>query len=101
MCVTGKNKVAGFDSAVAGKAGLEKGLVGKFAVVEMGVAPAARRHVLSRVLDHELNAVLGVPRHERLAWNWPTSEIGKRFVVFLRRVVAPGNSGDGGAFRKR
>src|SRR5262245_34346518 len=79
---------------MAGKAGLEHGLVGGFAVVELSESPAAGRGVLLRVLDHELKPVLWRPGHERLGTT-------KDLVVFLRRVVAPGQSGNDGAVRER
>ena len=47
-----------------------------------------------RVLDHELNPVLGWPGHEGL-------ETAKGFFAFLQRVVTPGESGDDGAVRVR
>src|SRR3712207_3385586 len=47
--------VARRDGLVAGKAGVERGIVGGLALlIELGVPPAARRGVLLRVLDHEL-----------------------------------------------
>src|SRR5688572_13454678 len=82
LCVTGEDVVAIFDRAVAVEAALERRGVGEgFAVVELGVFPAAGRGVLGRVLDHELHAVLRVPGDERLA----TAE---GPVVLLRRVEA-------------
>jgi hypothetical protein len=44
-CVTGEDQVALFDSLVAGKAGFEHCLVGRFAVVKMSESPAAGRGV--------------------------------------------------------
>src|SRR5690242_7942575 len=59
----------------------------RLAVVELRVKPAAGRGVLGGVLDHELNAVLRVPRDERL---FATEGL----VVLFRRVVAPGQTRD-------
>jgi hypothetical protein len=39
-CVTGEDEVARFDGRVAGKAGVELGLVGRLAVVELSELPA-------------------------------------------------------------
>ena len=46
-CVMGEDKVASFDSLVAGKTGFEHCLVGRFAVVKLSEPPAARRGVFS------------------------------------------------------
>ena len=58
--VTGEDQVAILDSLVAGKAGSEHCLVGRFAVLKMSESPAVRRGVFPSVLDHELNSVLRV-----------------------------------------
>src|SRR5215472_6042327 len=46
-CVTGEDIVARFDGVVAGKAALHERRVGRFAVVEVGVPPAAGLGVVS------------------------------------------------------
>jgi hypothetical protein len=43
-----KDEVASFDFLVAGKAGLERRLVGRFAILKVSVPPAARGGVLRR-----------------------------------------------------
>src|SRR5687767_13050719 len=91
--VTSEDEVPG-GGLVTGKAGLVHRLVGGFAVVEMGEPPAAGRGVFLRVLDHELDAVLGRARHERLV----TAE---DFVVFRRGDVIPREPGDDRAVRER
>src|SRR5438876_12097351 len=73
--VTGEDEVASLGLLVAGKAGLHERLVARFAVHEVSESPAARRGVLCRVLDHELN-VRGRPGNERLG---PAKDL----VVFL------------------
>src|SRR5262245_24974579 len=91
----GEDIVAIFDLRVALKATLERCRVAKgFAVVKLRVSPAAGRSVFAGVLDHELDAVLGAPGDERLF-------LAKGLVVFLRRVVTPGDAGDDRAVRKR
>src|SRR5688572_27265528 len=92
--VTGEDKIASFDRLVAGVALSHQGLTGGFAVVEVSEPPAARRGILLRVPDHELDPVLRVTRHEGLG---PA----KGPVVLLRGVVTPGEPGNDGAVRKR
>src|SRR5436190_1542937 len=94
MGVTGEDKIAGLDRLMTGVAALHERRVGRFAVVEVSVAPAAGRSVFFGVLDHELNAVLGTAGHEGL-------RPAKGYVVFLRRVETPRQPGDDGAIRKR
>ena len=89
-----EDKVASFDDRVAGKAGVVHRLVGGFAVVKLSEPPAAGRGVFSRVLDHELNPVLGRPGHERLG-------MAKGFAALLQRVVTPGEPGNDCAIRER
>src|SRR5947207_10711231 len=89
-----EDEVASFDNTVAGKAGVMHRLAGGFAVVKLSKAPAAARGVSARVLDHELDTVLGWPRHERLS-------AAKGFAAFLQRVVAPGEAGHNCAVRVR
>src|SRR5215813_5413579 len=93
-CVTVEDKVASLDDLVAGKAGVVHRLVGGFTVVELSEPPAVCRGVLFRVLDYELNSVLGWPGHERLA-------TAKGFFAFLQRVVTPGEPGNDRAVRER
>src|SRR3954454_571366 len=90
--ITVEDKVASHDGRVAGKAGVVHHVAGGFAVVELSEPPAAGRGVLSRVLDHELNAVLGCAGHIRL-------EMAKGIADFLQRVVTPGKPGNDGAAR--
>src|ERR1700677_2930354 len=92
-CVTGEDEVASFGGLVAGIATLESSLGGGFAVVEFSEPPAAGRGVFACILDHELNPFLGGPGHERLG-------MAKDFVVFLRRDIIPGETGNDGAVRK-
>jgi hypothetical protein len=68
-------------------------LAGRLAVPKVSEAPAARRSVLFRVLDHELH-ILGRPGNERL-------HTAKDLVVFLRCGVLPMNRGNDGAVRER
>src|SRR3954469_3852410 len=81
--VAGEDEVARFGRPVAGKAGVEHRLVGLLAIVELSEPPAPGRGVPSRILDHELTAVLGRSGHEGLG-------TAKGLVVFRRRDVAPG-----------
>src|SRR5262249_2726406 len=90
--VTVEDKVASFDDLVAGRAGVVHRLVGGFTVVELSEPPAVGRGVLFRVLDHELNSVLGWPGHERLA-------TAKGFFAFPQPVVTPGEPGNDRAVR--
>jgi hypothetical protein len=53
--ITREDEVAIFGRQVAGVAGFVQCLVASFAVREVGESPAARRGVLFRVLDHELD----------------------------------------------
>src|SRR6516165_7893977 len=77
--VTGEDKVPRFDLIVAGEAGLHHRLITRFAVLEVGETPTARRGVFFCILDHKLN-VRGGAGYERLV-------LAKDFVVFLRRHV--------------
>src|SRR5262249_46289523 len=66
--VVGEDVVVILEGLVADEAALEHRLVGQgFAVVELGVSPAAGRSVSLGVLHHELDSVLGGTGHERLA----------------------------------
>src|SRR5262245_11876739 len=94
MGVAGEDEIARFDPRMAGMAACEHRCLGRFAVVEMPVPPAASCCVFLRVLHHELNPVLWSPGHEGLG----TPE---EFVVFLGRVEAPGKSRDDRALRER
>src|ERR1700730_4591201 len=53
--ITGEDEVAISRWQVAGVTGFVQRLVARFAVREVGESPAARRDVLFRVLDHELD----------------------------------------------
>src|SRR5262245_33813608 len=54
-----EDEVAILGDRVAGKAGVVHRLAGGLAVVEVSEAPAAGGGVLGRVLDHELDPILG------------------------------------------
>ncbi len=54
-CVMSEDKIASFNRFVARKASFELRRVVRLAVFELRETPAARRGVLSRILDHELN----------------------------------------------
>jgi len=82
-----KDKVLSFSRLVAGKAGFYHRLPDRFTVVELSKPPASRRGIFFCVLDHKLNPVLGWAGHKRLL-------SAKGLVVFLRRVIAPGEPGD-------
>ena len=79
---------------MAGKALLQHSRISRFAIVEMSISPATRRRILLRILDHKLNAILWWARNERLT---PA----KDFIVFLRRIITPRDSGNDRAVRKR
>ena len=79
-----EDKVLGFARLVARKAGFVQRLVGRFAVLKLSEPPAARRRVLFRVLDHELN-VCGGAGNERLY-------AAEDLVVLLRRYVEIGRA---------
>src|SRR5580700_10829800 len=64
-CVPSENIVSIFTGLVAGPALFVRRQVAGFAVRKVGESPAARRGVLFRVLDHELN-VQRVPGKGRL-----------------------------------
>ena len=64
--VVGEDEVAVLDGAVAVVAACSRPVGERLAVVELRVTPATGRGVFLRVLDHELDAVLGRPGHERL-----------------------------------
>jgi hypothetical protein len=91
----GENKVSSFDRLVTRKAGFVHRFVGRFAIFELGVSPAAGRGVFSRVLDHQLN-INGGPGNERLSTakvkatipdtvDNATSKKAIRFIAFLLR----------------
>jgi hypothetical protein len=69
-------------------------LVGGFPVVKLSEPLATGRGVFFRVLDHELNPVLGWPGRERL-------ETAKGFAAFLPRDVTPGELGNDCPVRER
>src|ERR1700722_8219241 len=88
-----EDKVTVFGKRMAGKAGRLHRRIGGFAVLELCEPPAARRGVLSRVLDVELN-VDGGTGDKRLG-------MAEDFVVFGRRNVTPGESDNYCAVRIR
>src|SRR5690349_11066769 len=89
-----EDEVTTLGDLMTGKAGLVHRLGCRLAVVELGKAPAAGRGELRGVLDHELDAVLGLARHGGLR--------GAEGLRALRqRVVAPGETGDDAAVRIR
>ena len=88
----GEEIVVSFGGLVASEATLVHRLVCRFTVFELGESPATRVRVFCRVLDHKLN-VNRRPGDEGL-------ETAKRFIVFLRLDVAPGQPGNNCSVRQ-
>ena len=78
----GEDKIARFDSLMAGEAALKHRFAGRQTFVELCEPPTARGGIFFGFLDHELNSVRRRARHERLA---PAKDI----IVFLRRDITP------------
>src|SRR5580658_1194395 len=96
-CVVGEDIVAVFRGRVTGEAGFVQRLVARLSVLKVSEAPAGRRGILLRVLNHELNIYDG-PDKERLSAG---KFSGQGFVVVLRRDTSPMDRGYDGAVWER